>query len=37
MIEVQQTQTDDPLRFSVTITEGGGATRPSDIHEPGHL
>ena len=26
MIEVRQTKTDDPLQFSVTISEGGGAT-----------
>jgi hypothetical protein len=26
MIEVQQTETNDPLKFSVTITQGGGST-----------
>ena len=26
MIEVEQTQTDEPLKFNVTVTEGGGET-----------
>ena len=26
MIEIQQTQTEDPLQFSVTITDGDGVT-----------